>query len=219
MMAMPHDPSVRRRASLPPAGRSTDVVSPRSRFAASMQCHSENPPKELRHEAAVAVFGKTSDRANQFRRSSHIEANEFHKVVKVMTRDRGEQTITSAFRKREPQFVRLECAVRTSFFPHIDPPATFARFSQTIIGTGRKGVVIPSLILRHKHDDVTAVFRRQVMDIVRCPVLRQTHAETRRRFRRGARAAAAQTQWPFPGRQNTMSGRQATPRICSPATA
>jgi hypothetical protein len=55
-------------------------------------------------------------------------------------------------------------------FPNIDPPATVARFRQTIIGTARKGIVIPSPILWHEQDDVTTEFRSQVMDIIRRPI-------------------------------------------------
>jgi hypothetical protein len=47
---------------------------------------------------------------------------------------------------------------------------TVARFRQTIIGSACKGIVIPSLILWHEQDDITAEFRGQVMDIVRRPV-------------------------------------------------
>src|SRR5262245_19014383 len=73
-------------------------------------------------------------------------------------------------RKKTASIGSLGMQRLTSFFPYIDPPASLARLRQTIIGSACRGVVIPSLILWHEQDDVTAEFRRQVMDIVRRPV-------------------------------------------------
>ena len=69
--------------------------------------------------SAVAVFGKTSDRANQFRLSSRMKAAELHKVVKGMIVKgmiRAEAAnIHLSVRKREPQFVRLNAESKRHF--------------------------------------------------------------------------------------------------------
>src|SRR6516225_8512378 len=56
------------------------------------------------------------------------------------------------------------------FGSHINPPASLARLRQPIIGTGGKGVVLPSLVLRREQEDVTTVFGCQIVDLARCPL-------------------------------------------------